>query len=185
MRDAGPAALATKGTTTQASHLGGQAGLVDEDEAIRVEIGLGLEPVLAPLQDIGAILLQCMGGLFLNVQPCARSQALSALWPMMTARSVTSRAIISFSVMSLRSAIRPTMKASCASSRETRRRPCSRAVVSPILARAIHRIAVDIPTPNRAAVRRADKPSVEAFKTRPRRSSLSARAMAQPLQHAC
>jgi hypothetical protein len=108
----------------------------------------------------------------------ARSHELSALWPMMTARSAASSAIISFSVTPLRFVISPTMKVSCATSRETRRRPCSRAVVSPSLARAIQRIAVEMPTPNRAAVCRADKPPVEAFKTRKRRSSLSARAMA-------
>lgn len=71
MWDASPAAFAAKGAAAQTGHLGGQACLIDEDEAFRVEIGLSLEPVLAPLQDIGAILLQCMGGLFLNVQPCA------------------------------------------------------------------------------------------------------------------
>lgn len=79
VRHTGPAALPARGATTQARHLGGQAGLVDEDEALGIEIGLGLEPVVPALQDIGALLLQCMGGLFLNVQPRPRSQALSAL----------------------------------------------------------------------------------------------------------
>lgn len=79
MRNAGPAALTTACAAAQTSHLGGQAGLIDEDEAARVEFGLALEPVLAPLQDVGTLLLQCMGGLFLNVKPWARSQALSAL----------------------------------------------------------------------------------------------------------
>jgi len=100
---------------------------------------------------------------------------------MATARSAKSRVIISFSVMSRRASISPRTKASCASRRQTRRRPYTRAVVSPSRARAIQRIAVDIPTPNRVAARRADDPSAEAFKTRSRRSSLSARAIAHLL----
>lgn len=54
---------------------------------------------------------------------------------------------------------------------------CGRGVRSPIFARAIHRIALDIPAPNRAAACRADMPSSEAFKTRDRRSLLSALAI--------
>lgn len=171
-----------RGPAAQTGHLGGQAGLVDEDEALGIEIGLGLEPVAPSLQDVGTLLLQRMGRLFLNVQPCERSQELSALWPMTTDRSPDRRAIISFSVMSRRSSINPTMKDACASRRDARRRPRTRAVVSPSLARAIHRIAVEIPTPNRAAAWRAECPSLEAFKTRPRRSSLNARAIARPHQ---
>jgi hypothetical protein len=45
------------------------------------------------------------------------------------------------------------------------------------LARATQRIALDTPTPNRAAAWRADIPSSQAFKTRDRRSSLSALAI--------
>ncbi len=182
VRNARPATFSAWGTAAQAGHLGGETSLVDEDEALRIEIELCLEPVPAPLQDVGALLLQCMGGLFLNVQPCDRSQELSALCPMTTDRSADRRAIISCSVMSRRSSINPTMKLSCLSRREARRRPCIRAVVSPSRARAIQRIAVEIPTPNRAAACRADAPSVEARKTRPRRSSLSARAMPHLIQ---
>jgi hypothetical protein len=86
------------------------------------------------------------GRTFLNVQPLPRSQALKALRRIETACSARRRAAISCSVMSRRSSISPTMKASCAARRETSRRPCRRAVRSPVLARAIHRIAVDIPT---------------------------------------
>jgi hypothetical protein len=42
-------------------------GLVDEDEPLRVEVRLGLEPGLAPLQDVGAILFAGVRGLFLRV----------------------------------------------------------------------------------------------------------------------
>jgi hypothetical protein len=43
-------------------HLCGEAGLVDEHELGRIEIELAVEPVPAPLQDVGAI--QCVRGLF-------------------------------------------------------------------------------------------------------------------------
>jgi hypothetical protein len=151
VRNASPAALSARSPTAQAGHLGREAGLVDEDKSLWIEIGLSLEPVTPPLQDVGTLLLQCMGGLFLNVQPRPRSQALNALRRMETVRSLKSRAAISCSVMSRRSSIRATMKASCTSRLEPRRLPCARAANSPVLARAIHRIAVEIPTPNRAA----------------------------------
>lgn len=37
---------------------------VDEHELRRIEIELAVEPLLAPLQHVGAILLQCVRGLF-------------------------------------------------------------------------------------------------------------------------
>ncbi len=42
---------------------------VDEHEAVRIEIDLGLEPGLAPLQDVRAVLFAGMGPLFLRVIP--------------------------------------------------------------------------------------------------------------------
>src|SRR5690606_12976797 len=148
--------------------------LVDEDQLRRIEVELAVEPGSATLHDVGTVLLQCVCGLFLNVQPRPRSQALNALRLIRTDRSPKSRSTISFSVMSLRSSMSPTMKASCASRLETRRRPCGRGASSPIFARAIQRIALDTPTPNRAAACRADMPSFDAFRTRDRRSLLSA-----------
>jgi hypothetical protein len=50
-------------------------------------------------------------------------------------------------------------------------------VGSPFFAFAIQRMVVETPTPNRAAARRADMPAADAFKTRIRRSSLSACAI--------
>jgi hypothetical protein len=94
-----------------------------------------------------------------------------------TDRSAASRTTISFSVMSLRPSTSSTMKAPCSSSRDAWPRPCGRGFDSPIFARAIHRIALDTPTPNRAAACRADKPSTAAFKKRNRRSSPSALAI--------
>jgi hypothetical protein len=111
---------------------------------------------------------------FLNVHPWPRSHALKALRLIRTDGPANSRSTISFSVMSLRSSISPTMKASCASRLEARRRPCGRGASSPIFDRAIHRIALDTPTPNLAAACRADMPSTEALRTRIRRSPLSA-----------
>jgi hypothetical protein len=174
MWHASPAAFTAWRTSPQTRHLGRQSGLIDEDELCRIEIELAVEPGAAALQDVGAILLQCMCGLFLYVQPRLRSQALNALRLIRTDCPSKSRTTISFSVMSLRSSISSTMKASCPSSRDARRRPCGRGFNSPIFARAIHRIALDTPTPNRAAACRADMPSSEAFKTRDRRSPLSA-----------
>lgn len=68
-RNASPTALSARGTAAQAGHLGGQACLVDEDKALGIEIRLSLEPIPAPLQGVGALLLQCMGGLLRNGPP--------------------------------------------------------------------------------------------------------------------
>lgn len=59
-------------------------------------------------------------------QPRRPNQSLRALRLICTVRSVESRSTISFSVMSFWSSIRPTMKVSCASRIEARRRPCGR-----------------------------------------------------------
>jgi hypothetical protein len=52
-----------------AGHVGGSPGFVDEDEALGFEIDLAVEPVLALLQDVGAVLLDRVPGLFLRVIP--------------------------------------------------------------------------------------------------------------------
>ena len=69
MRHTGSATLAARRSPTQAGHLRGETGLVYEHELRRIEIELAVEPGAAALQDIRAVLLQCMCGLFLNVQP--------------------------------------------------------------------------------------------------------------------
>lgn len=48
-----------------ARHIGRGPGFVDEDEPIRIEIQLTVEPVLAPLQDVGPVLLAGVRRLFL------------------------------------------------------------------------------------------------------------------------
>ena len=60
-------AFAAAATAMRAGHLGRGPGLVDEDEAVGVEIDLAVEPRLAPLQDVGAILLAGVRSLFLRV----------------------------------------------------------------------------------------------------------------------
>ena len=121
MWHAGPAALTVWRSSTQAGHLGRQARFIDEHQLRRIEIELAVEPGPTALQDIGAVLLQRMRGLFLNVQPWLRNQALQALRLICTDCVTTSRSTISFNVMSLCSSISPTMKASCASRLDPRR----------------------------------------------------------------
>ena len=59
--------LAARGPPIEPGHLGGGCSLVDEHQLLRVEVGLALEPCLALRQDVGAILLAGMRGLFLSV----------------------------------------------------------------------------------------------------------------------
>ena len=67
MRHPGAQALAAEGPPVPAGYLGAGAGLVDEDEALRVEIELALEPSPSAAQDVGSVLLRRMRGLFLSV----------------------------------------------------------------------------------------------------------------------
>ena len=60
--DAKPLALGC--ASVAARHVGRGPRLVDEDETLGIEIGLALEPVFTPLQDIRAILLAGVRGLF-------------------------------------------------------------------------------------------------------------------------
>ncbi len=50
-----------------AGHVGGSPRLVDEDQALRIEIELVIEPALALPQDVGPVLLDRVPGLFLRV----------------------------------------------------------------------------------------------------------------------
>ena len=67
--DAGEQTLASPATAMAPCHVGGCPGLVDEDQLVRVEIELALEPFLATLQDVGRILLRRLACLFLRVMP--------------------------------------------------------------------------------------------------------------------
>ncbi len=59
-----PAALAALGSAPQAGHLGRGAGLIDEDELLGAEIGLGVEPGLAAGDHIRPLLLGGVRGFF-------------------------------------------------------------------------------------------------------------------------
>jgi hypothetical protein len=64
VRHADPQALATRGAAVGAGHVGLRLGLADEDQPLRIEVGLPLELGLAPFQDIRAVLLAGVRGLF-------------------------------------------------------------------------------------------------------------------------
>ena len=50
-------------------HVRGSPCLVNEDQAFRIEIDLAVKPVLTLPQDVGTVLLDRVGGLFLRVIP--------------------------------------------------------------------------------------------------------------------
>ncbi len=64
MRNERPQALAAAASTMAAGHVGGGPGFIDEDKPVGIEVELSREPGAALLQDIGAVLLGRMGGLF-------------------------------------------------------------------------------------------------------------------------
>jgi len=57
--------VAARHPAIQSRHPGARAGLVDEDQPRRIEIGLRPEPGAAALQHVGAVLLGRMARLFL------------------------------------------------------------------------------------------------------------------------
>jgi hypothetical protein len=67
VRDADTQAFAAAAAAVGPSHFGRSPSLVDEDQAFGIEIKLACEPGLAPLQDVGAVLLGRVRGLFLRV----------------------------------------------------------------------------------------------------------------------
>ena len=66
MRHAGTEPLPTSAAAIATSRVGGCLGLVDEDQALGIEVELPLEPCPAPLYDVGAVLL-ARARLFLRV----------------------------------------------------------------------------------------------------------------------
>ena len=56
----GTAALAAQGTTTDPGHLGQGTVLIDEDQVVRIEVRLSVEPGAAPLGDVDPLLLGCV-----------------------------------------------------------------------------------------------------------------------------
>ena len=65
--NADPQPLAAAAAAVSASHVGRSPGLVDKDQAFGIKIKLAFEPGLAPLQDVGAVLLSRVRRLFLRV----------------------------------------------------------------------------------------------------------------------
>ena len=61
MWDGGSQATSPRRSAAQPRHLGGGAGLVDEDQALRIEVQLAVEPCTTPRKDVGTLLLRCMG----------------------------------------------------------------------------------------------------------------------------
>lgn len=122
------------------------------------------------------------GHTFLYVNPRERSQTLSADRPIFKLRSPESRATISSSVMSLRASIMASTKPAWGDNCDGRFER-KRGAVSPFAARSIQRIAVEAATPKRSAHFRAERPLVDAFKTRSRKSMLNARRPIQITLH--
>lgn len=89
--DGGATSLSANGSSAKPLHLRARAGFIDKDETRRIEIELAVKPVLATIQKVGTLLLQCMCGLFLKVQPRFRSQTSSVLRPIDTALSAANR----------------------------------------------------------------------------------------------
>jgi transposase len=69
VREAHPQPLAFPTTAIAADHVRGGPGLINEDEALRIEIELAVEPLLALLQDVRTVLLDRVTSLFLRVIP--------------------------------------------------------------------------------------------------------------------
>ena len=67
MRDADAQAFAAAAAAVGARHFGRSPGLVDEDQTFGIKVKLAFEPGLAPLQNVGAVLLGGVRGLFLRV----------------------------------------------------------------------------------------------------------------------
>ncbi len=69
VRHAGPQSFTAGRSAIATRHVRRCPGLIDEDELLGIEIELAIEPFLAPLQDVGAILLGRVRCLFLRVIP--------------------------------------------------------------------------------------------------------------------
>jgi len=74
VRDRGPEALATGCPPAEPGHLGVQARLVDEDQSVRVEIRLPLEPGESGGVDVVAVLLARVARLFFTLMPRRRKK---------------------------------------------------------------------------------------------------------------
>jgi hypothetical protein len=69
VREAHAQPLALRAAAMAAGHVGSGPRLIDENEALGIEIELTVEPALPLPQDAGAVLLDSMASLFLRVMP--------------------------------------------------------------------------------------------------------------------
>src|SRR3546814_7623412 len=69
LRDRSTAAFASERPTVHPRHLGRGSRLIDEDQPLRVEMGLGLEPSFTFRGYVFAVLLGRVRRLFLRVTP--------------------------------------------------------------------------------------------------------------------
>jgi hypothetical protein len=70
VRDCGAQALSSGCPAARTGRVGGSLGLIDEDEAVGIQIELPLEPGLSPSQDVWSVLLGRMRRLFFTVIRC-------------------------------------------------------------------------------------------------------------------
>lgn len=61
--------LASRAATMGAGHVGLGPGLIDENQALGVQVDLPVEPGLALAQDVGAVVLAACAVFFLRVSP--------------------------------------------------------------------------------------------------------------------
>src|SRR3954466_3015419 len=152
MRHASPQPPPARGPPVAPGHVGGSPGLVDEDQPFGIEIELALEPGLAPLANVGTILLGGMRRLFLRVILWRGQKRQSAL-TLTKAPCSASRVFNSGRVMSGTAASAAWISSAWAwGGRERRSPPCGLGRASPPARRIpCQRIALEALTPNRAA----------------------------------
>ena len=116
MRDRRAQAFAAMSAAARSGHLCRgpvdllRSSTVDEHQAVGIEVGLGLEPVPAPPQDVGTVLLGGVPGLFLRVMRCRSKKRQIVPMPAGTP-TFASSAWISVSVMSDFCSMRPRIRA--------------------------------------------------------------------------
>ena len=120
--DTGAQALAPPAAAMAPRHVGAGPGLVDEHQPLGIEVELAVEPLLAPLQGVGAILLGRVSRLLLRVIPCRTKKrhtvAMLTLTPCSASISRNSASVGSGCCL-----IAPRMKDACSSIFAVRRFP--------------------------------------------------------------
>ena len=87
LRDGEAAALAPRGPTVSARHVGGRGGLVEEDQCVGIEVGLGRKPRLARRLHVRPLLLGGVDRPFLRVMRWRRKNRHNPLVLVATPRS--------------------------------------------------------------------------------------------------